>query len=205
MAIGTFAELQAAAASWLNRQDLTGVIPDFIALAEARINRDLRTAQMEVSTTLTTAAGTATVALPADFLEGRGLVLSDNGVATLDYKTPAALHAAWPNNTTGVPQDHTITGSNIELGPTPDGAYDLILTYYQRIPPLSASTPTNWLLTSSPDAYLYATLLESAPFLMDDGRVQVWGGLYDTAIGRIQTADGRARWGSGPLTITVER
>ena len=46
MSITTYAELKTAIASWLNRDDLTSVIPDFIALTEAALNRDLRHLQM---------------------------------------------------------------------------------------------------------------------------------------------------------------
>ena len=42
MAITTYAELKSSIANWLNRDDLTAVIPDFIALAEAQIARDIR-------------------------------------------------------------------------------------------------------------------------------------------------------------------
>ena len=42
MAITTYAELKTAIANWLNREDLTSVIPDFISLAEADFNRKLR-------------------------------------------------------------------------------------------------------------------------------------------------------------------
>jgi len=39
----TFDELKTNIADWLNRTDLTSVIPTFITLAEARLNRQLRT------------------------------------------------------------------------------------------------------------------------------------------------------------------
>jgi hypothetical protein len=48
MAITTYAELQAAAANWLVRGDLTARIPEFITLAEARLNRVLRARMAEV-------------------------------------------------------------------------------------------------------------------------------------------------------------
>jgi len=35
-------ELKAGIADWLNREDLTAVIPDFISLAQNRINKDVR-------------------------------------------------------------------------------------------------------------------------------------------------------------------
>ena len=46
MAINTYATLQTAVANWLDRSDLTDRIPEFIALAEARMNRTLRLAIM---------------------------------------------------------------------------------------------------------------------------------------------------------------
>lgn len=203
MPISDYAGLRDLVARWLNRDDLSGVIPDFIALAQARLNRDLRTRHMETTVALATEGGRGDVTLPGDFLEARGLVRQGSPVTALSYLTPAALAAAWPAGETGAPIHHTIIGDALHLGPVPDGVYTLSLTYYARIPALSDGEPVNWALREAPDAYLYASLLESAPFLMDDGRIQVWGGLYDTAIGRIQTADGRARWGSGPLSITV--
>ena len=42
MAISTYAELKTSIANWLDRSDLTDVIPDFIALAETRHKRDFR-------------------------------------------------------------------------------------------------------------------------------------------------------------------
>ena len=42
MALNTYTALKTSIADFLNRDDLTSVIPDFIALAEAQINRDVR-------------------------------------------------------------------------------------------------------------------------------------------------------------------
>jgi len=42
MALTTYAELQKTISDFLNRQDLDSVVPTFISLAEARINRELR-------------------------------------------------------------------------------------------------------------------------------------------------------------------
>lgn len=42
-----YVEVQAQVANWMNRDDLTAMIPDFIVLTEERMNRDLRTRQME--------------------------------------------------------------------------------------------------------------------------------------------------------------
>ena len=42
MAISNYSELKTAIASWLDRTDLTDIIPDFIALAETRHKRDFK-------------------------------------------------------------------------------------------------------------------------------------------------------------------
>ena len=42
MAITTYAELQSSIADFLDRDDLTSVIPTFISLAEADMNRQIR-------------------------------------------------------------------------------------------------------------------------------------------------------------------
>ena len=67
MAISTKAELHTAVANWLNRSDLTDRIPEFIALAEAQLNRNLRTREMLVRKTSPLA--TQYVNLPPDYLE----------------------------------------------------------------------------------------------------------------------------------------
>jgi len=46
MSITNYTELKAGVADWLNREDLTAQIPDFITFAEARLNRTLRVREM---------------------------------------------------------------------------------------------------------------------------------------------------------------
>lgn len=90
--ITSYASLQTAIADWLNRSDLTTMIPNFIQNAEERFQRDPR------------------------------------------VRDPA-------NNAVLVPL---------------------------------RTTDPNWLLTAHPDIYLYASLVESAPFIRDDERVALW-------------------------------
>ena len=79
MAITTYAELKSAAANWLVRGDLTARIPEFISLAEARINRVVRARRAEADASLTLASGDRTVALPATYGEPLRLWLVIDG------------------------------------------------------------------------------------------------------------------------------
>jgi hypothetical protein len=193
MSITTYAELQASVASWLNRSDLTANIPDFITLAEAQMSTDLKTRSMEAKVTLATVAGTKTVALPTDMLEMRRLQVVGTYNQPLSYRSPDELSIDYASNMSAQPIVFTVVGGNIELAPIPDGVYSLELTYQQRIPALSVSNTTNWLLTNWPNAYLYASLIASAPFIMNDARLSTWAQLYQQAVEGINGVD----WYSG--------
>lgn len=193
MSITTYAELQLAVASWLNRGDLTANIPDFITLAEAQLNTDLKARQMEAKTTLPTVVGVNTVALPTDMLEMRRFIVAGSYNQPLSYRSPDELSIDFSANSSGQPIVFTVIGANAELAPIPDAVYSLVLTYRQRLPALTVSNTTNWLLTNWPNAYLYASLLAATPFIMNDARLSVWQAFYAQAVAGINDVD----WYSG--------
>lgn len=193
MSITSYSELQASVASWLNRADLTANINDFITLAESQLSRDLKTRQMELKTTLSTVVGVNTVALPTDMLEMRRFQVAGSYNQPLSYRTPDEQSIDFSDNSSGQPIVFTVIGANAELAPIPDAIYSLELTYRQRIPALSDTNTTNWLLSNWPDAYLWASLIAATPFIMNDARLPVWQGLYSQAISGINGID----WYSG--------
>jgi len=105
--------------------------------------------------------------------------------------------------TSGQPMFYTMVGQQFQVLPSPDGSYTGELLYYAKIPALSDAAPTNWLLTEAPDVYLYATLVQSAPYLKEDERTGVWAGLYQTLVNDMKIADERARIGSSKLTPRI--
>lgn len=66
MALDTYTDLLAAAANWSSRADLTSRIPEFIELAEAKINRRLREKDMVTKNAAFSITGEY-VAVPASF------------------------------------------------------------------------------------------------------------------------------------------
>ena len=197
MAISTYSDLQAAVGNWLNRTDLTDRIPDFIALSEAQMNRRLRVRQM-VTRAEAILAGEF-VDAPSDMLEPIQLALeiSESDVRVLQYLAPERLLAEKAGIiASGEPEFYTIIGGTLQLLPAPDTAYTNELTYYAKIPAL-ASNPTNWLLDTYPDAYLYGALVHAAPYLVDDERVMTWGSMFQAALNDIQMSNrvpsGKAR------------
>lgn len=174
MAITTYAELQTAIGDWLNRADLDQKIPDFIRLAESTLNDVLRQADMVTqSTGVTITSGRAT--LPADALEVVYAQVGSTEDEPLEQISPQQLTMLRRTRTRDAanPRFYAIIGRQIVVTPTPSSG-TLDIDYYQRIPALTTSNTTNWLLDDAPHVYLYTSLLHATPFLMDDARYQVF-------------------------------
>lgn len=173
MAITTYAELQQTIADWLNRADLDQQIPDFIKLAESTLNDVMRTSFMVTNSTLTVTAGRAT--LPSDALEMVYAQVASAEDEPLEQVTPQQLLMLRRARTraAGNPKFFAVIGREMLVTPTPvTGSVDV--DYYQKIPALSDSNTSNWLLEEAPHVYLYTSLLHATPFLMDDVRYQVF-------------------------------
>ena len=70
MAISTYGELQTSVANWLDRDDLTARIPEFIALCESMVIRPLRVRGMEtLDTSIDTVGGQRNYDLPSGYLQ----------------------------------------------------------------------------------------------------------------------------------------
>lgn len=198
MAITTYAELKTAIGEWLNRDDLDSVIPNFISLAEAQFNRTIRHRKMVVRSDAT--LDTPYFAVPGDWLQTIRFQLNTNPVTPLLFVTPEqALEESQVYSAAQQPLFYTMIGEQFQVVPAPDGSYDAELLYYGKIPALSDSVATNWLLTESPDLYLYAALVQTAPYLKEDERLSIWAGLYQKLFDDMMLADERARIGSSKL------
>ena len=208
MAITTYTELLAAGANWLARDDLTSRIPEFIVLCEAKLNRELFVRQMETRSTTacdTTDTEPEFISLPTDFQSMRRIRLSSvSGKPRLQYLSGAQADELryGQGNSAAQPAYFTIMGSEIELIPTPDDDYTIEMVYRKNIPAI-ATNSTNWLLTLAPDVYLYGLLLESAPYIKEDERIQVWAAGFSNAVDSLNRLGQLSAFNSGPMQVTV--
>ena len=197
MAISTYAELLTAAANWTGRLDLTSRIPEFITLAEAKLNRDLRCRQMEQRSYAT---ATEYMALPTDYLELRNVQL--NTTPKTPLKTvPPEYGDTYYSNASGKPIYFAILANQIQLMPAPDATYEIEIDYYQKIPALTGSNTTNWLLSYAPDMYLYAALLEASVYLTDDPRIPGWRDGFQSVFNSLNSSDRKQRWSGAPMVV----
>jgi len=192
VSITTYDELKSSIADFLNRDDLTAVIPTFISLAETDMNRKVRHWRMEDRAVAL--LDTRYTALPNDFIEAQRVMLTSPSVKRLEMITQGDLmDRRSVDDTAKTPAYYTIVDGAFEVYPTPDQDYDLEIVYYERIKSLSSAISTNWMLEYNSDAYLYGSLLHAAPYLGEDQRAQVWASLYKNAIDAINLEDDKAK------------
>ena len=201
MAIGTYAELQTAVANWLDRDALGARIPEFIALAEARFNRILRLRSMEAKYTANTVASQRNLALPTNYIQMRNFQVNTSPLTTLSYVTPEIYDRLWGGSTSGIPKFYTILANEVSFGPIPATVMEVEMLFYKKFDNLSVTTTTNTLLTDSPDIYLYGSMLEAEPFIMNDERVPLWAAALERAVSDMQEQDNKDRHSGSALRV----
>lgn len=189
MPINSYAELKTAVADYLQRGDLTAMIPQFIALAESDIQADIADLpELLVHATATTAAGNPLVdtlnmyALRDAWVSGERVHIAQPGMMTTT------------STDTGAPQAIAIEGASaIRVYPTPDAAYAIDILYVPVISPTLAGgepsdTATNWILQRHPGAYLYGACLHASAYIEDAAKLAAWQSGYDASIARMRGA-----------------
>ena len=201
MAISNYSELTTAVANWLDRDDLTLRIPEFIALAEAKFNRTLRLRSMEAKYTANTVASQRNLALPTGYIQMRNFQVNTTPLTTLSYVTPEIYDRLWGGSTSGTPKFYTILANEISFGPIPGSVMEVEMLFYKNFENLSSVVSTNWLITNAPDVYLYGCMMQAEPFIMNDERVALWGASLNKAIAELQEQDNKDRHSGSALRV----
>ena len=209
--ISDYASLQEAVTEYLARDHdatLIARIPTFIQLTEAKFNRQLFVRQMEQRATAVVDLGSSEpefIPLPSDFQSMRRVRLSSvAGKPSLEFKSGTQMdeYRFASSDIAARPRYFTVFGNEIELAPTPDAAYTIEMVYRQNVQAL-ALNGSNWLLTMAPDLYLYGALLESAPYIKEDARIQTWGLGFTTALTDLNNLGLTSTFNAGPMTVRV--
>ena len=205
MALDTYSNLKTTIANYLNRSDLTANLGDFITLTEARLNRELRVREMVTTdTTTTTVSGTQSYSLPTGYLEATSVIFQSDPYCTLRFMSNSDFYNKYNlSQARGKPTYFTVVGSDILLGVAPDSAITLQINYYKSLTALTDSNATNDILTNYPELYLYGSLAEAAPFIMQDERLNTWGNLYKEALKNANETSSRGSTTSSPLQMST--
>jgi hypothetical protein len=196
MALTTYSELQTSVANWLNRSDLSAVIPDFITMAEKRLDKDPRLRQIGARSFV----AVENYALPTDFRSIVSLYHDGTSVyAPIMVVSPDELANRKGSGAVGVPRYAAVitdtSPPTLRFAPDVSGNYTLKMTYERTIEALSGTNPSNTLLTDAPEIYLYAALSEAEGYLQEDQRVALWEQKLDNALRQYRINADRKAYG----------
>ena len=201
-AFTSYENLKTNIADYLARNDLNDKIPMFVALAEKRLNRDLRLRQTLQQSTYTLDSGFQ-VPTPSDFLEMKDIHIDANPIVNLNFKTVSQFYRLDNVSGSGNPINYTLVSNNFVLAPRPTGSSVINMTYYKIPKVLSDTNASNEYLDVCPDLLLYASLVESAPFLMNDERLTTWEALYTRGLTSITKSDEQSEFPAQPLAVQI--
>jgi hypothetical protein len=187
MAFSDYIDLRTAVIEEVGTADISDVFDRLTKLAEARLNRKLRSRYQITSTPMIVASGSDS--LPSDFLEvvgvfdpqGRELLARPHQFTAQTYQSG----------------QYSITGTEVL---TADGTYTL--QYYAALPTLTGSmTTSNWLLANYPAVYLYAVTVEALKHLRRAEDAAVVESVLRDEMGELETDDFSARYARGAVRV----
>lgn len=160
-------------------------IPNFINQAINRIYSEAKNIGFEKVVTAQLTPNQFLLNKPADWKETVSLTISPGSLSVLQLRTLEFCQAYWPNPSaeSSIPifyADYNNYNS-FYLAPTPDQNYFFTLIYL-ALPLFNAENPENFLTLRYPSLLLYASMLETIPFLKGDERVPVFESLYNRAL-----------------------
>jgi hypothetical protein len=194
LAFDDYGSLVDAINDWLDRNDLSGVAQQMVALAESRMRRKLLPFFLEKTSSVVTTAGLGV--LPSDF----------GTLCRVIYETrtlPQYGSTAAPVFESGIePWAYSLEGGGLRLWPS--GDFTVTLLYQPTVPQLSEANPTSDLLDAHPDLYLFGSLMFAEGYLANDSRAATFKGLFDEAMEETRLYLVSQKWG-GPLVPKVMR
>lgn len=201
----TFGALQTKVADYLNKDNLTSIIPDFINSAMHRVEKDFNWKTMRKKATGSTTDDY--VAIPTRYKEMDCFFITESGVKNPLTKTEYShLITIFPhgNGFTGMPEAFATVeaDSKFYMRPWPDAVKTYEIVYYAYTADMSLTTDNNDWTNNAWEVLLYGSLLEASPYLIADDRLLVWKGFYDEAINKLQLSERREKFRGSPQSLT---
>jgi hypothetical protein len=207
MAIATYSDLKTKAASWLRRAGnatYVAEVPDFVTLAEARLNREIGAVETDASRTGTVDSRSISISA-LSIVEPIALWVADPGEENeREVQKQAASSMAYVDSSGRPSQWCMDSTTNLKLDRPCDLAYAFRFRFRERFA-LSDSVTTNWLLTNHPDVYLAATLMWGAGYLESWPNGSVFKGMLDEGLASVQRTLSRQKRGTARVDPALVR
>lgn len=195
-ALSNYGELLETLESFADREDFVGQMPDYTKLVEAKLNREVRAAEMGSLATVTLINGVG--ALPLDFLQSRRVVYDGYPI---DYVTPDELAQLRGDSAARI-NEFSIIGLDLQVAPLSNAEVSLL--YYKKIPHLTDYNNTNWVLTDHPDIYLYGCMAFHLADKGDDKALQ-WKALFEQAVVELKRFSNEKRYAGTMRTSGIRQ
>lgn len=189
----TYSSLVTAVQEYLERDDnhLVSQIPLFIMLGQRRIAHEFKILGLKIFITDTFAPGIAVLPKPSQWLNNAtfNIGINEEGQTTFPTRVQVLQRGYeycrmyWPNEEAVARPKYYCDYNfyNWLIAPTPDQAYPYEIAYFETPTLIDEVTQSNWVTQNIPEVLLYSTLLETASYLKDDERMQVWMAYYTAA------------------------
>jgi len=211
MALTNLGELKASIADWINREDLTSVIPEFIKIAEVRINDDHRSNVASNEVALEAGLPFALQQNPVDLglgdiLVGEVETVIVNGnvipYVTLETYNKEKKESTYKDGCYTVREGQVFYSGfaePYEAAPTSGDDVDFRLYYNNNDSKfdLANDSSTTPFFLENPSAYLYAALVEASVYLRDMEGVQIYQARYDELMDKVFKAFKRSKVSGG--------
>jgi hypothetical protein len=203
-------EIVDMALSYADREDdeITTRMGKFMLIVESRINKKLKVSDMSARAKidLSTADPDQEIfAMPSDFGGLRSVKIVGAEQRVLTYVNPEQLSNRKGSGSSGLSYEriyYNIQAKELHLYP-PQNTGDLEITYYQKVDPLTAANPNNWISDDEPECYIYGLLVEITSFAKDVNAVAIWEKRFLECIADIELDDAEKRWSGTPLQTHV--
>lgn len=195
MPIVDYNSLVAKAQMFLKRQDLSGMLPDFIQFAEDYFDKNVYVNARRAQFIWTPQSGV--FASPSDMKQPIQAYYMGR---LLDF-FPIGFESSYAGgNGNKLAFGYQLVGDNISLS-VPQFGQVFTLDYYKTLEPLSPSNPSNWLLEDAPTVYLAGVLFEAFAYIRDYEKSAYWMQKRDATMQDYIDDDTASRHPQGPLTI----
>lgn len=199
-ALTSYDELVTTIGLYMNRSDLTDIIPSFVATCEAEMNRRLAlkpVRPMHVRSTLSLSS--EYIAAPVDILDidemevaGYWQVLSTSPQNMARMKEDLTAYLAQLQGVYGTslvpPKYYAQVGAQLRLFPAPEVSFTADIVYWERLSALTSDNQSNWLLEDHPDAYLTGVLSYGYAYEKNPESRDFWLNLFDTVMEKVLAA-----------------
>lgn len=201
--MSNYETLKDSVANWLDRDDLTILIPDFITMGQQEVYRKLRILEMEEISSTPLSTVSRYYDLPARFLEARNIYIDTTPNTKLGYVTPEQMSLTVGSNRSPRKfKQYTIVDGKIKLDAVSNSTdNNLVLSYFRKLPELTTGDSTNWILQNAYALFLYGAILQAEIYLYNDERISVIRSEFERIILELNDQAEKGRYSGDPLRI----